>query len=339
MSTSSARTRPAVALRYDLRCPNLGTRPVDLLAAALDHAAYAEQHGVERVQVSEHHHSEDGYIPAPFVAAAAFAARTRTMRVRLSALVLTLHDPVRAAEDLAMIDVLSNGRLEVTAAAGYRVIEFEMLGQPFAGRGTRLRHAIALLREAWTGEPTTFEGRPVLVRPRPVQPGGPPIIMGGSTPKAARRAAEIADGFDPTDPALIGDYLAACAALGRTPGDSRPKVGPFFVHVSDDPERDRQRLAPHVQHEMQQYAAWAAASPVGGTPAIALDDVWRVGSHHVLTPAECVDLLAGLDPGGVFSLHPLAGGLPPDAADESLRLFVEDVLPQLTPPVTEETSA
>ncbi|MET1019871.1 MAG: LLM class flavin-dependent oxidoreductase, partial [Microterricola sp.] len=267
--------RPAVALRYDLRSPEFGASTADLLAAALDQAAYAEQHGIERVQVSEHHHSEDGYISAPFVAAAAFAARTTMLRVRLSALVLTLHDPVRAAEDLAMIDVLSNGRLEVTAAAGYRETEFLMLGQQFAGRGTRLRHAVALLREAWTGDPCTFEGRPVLVRPKPVQPGGPPVIMGGSTPKAARRAAEIADGFDPTDPALIAPYLEACAELGKEPGDCRPKVGPFFVHVSEDPERDRVRLAPHVQHEMQQYAEWAAvASPIGGSTDIPLDRVW-----------------------------------------------------------------
>ena len=332
--------RPAVALRYDLRCPEFGPRPASLLAAALDQAAYAEQHGIERVQVSEHHHSQDGYISAPFVAAAAFAARTRTMRVRLSALVLTLHDPVRAAEDLAMIDVLSEGRLEVTAAAGYREIEFEMLGQQFAGRGTRLRHAIELLRQAWTGEPITFEGRPVLVRPRPVQRGGPPIIMGGSTPKAAQRAAQIADGFDPTDFTLITSYVDACAALGKQPGDCRPKVGPFFVHISEDPERDRHRLAPHVQHEMQQYAQWAAiASPIGGSPGIDLDQVWGAGSHQVLTPAECVDLLAELDSEGVFALHPLAGGIPPDAANESLRLFIEDVLPRLAPPPTKESFA
>lgn len=325
-----AQTRPALALRYDFRAPTFGPSSTELVAGALEQAVYAEQHGFERVQISEHHHSDDGYNPAPFVMAAAFAARTTSLRVRLSALVLTLHDPVRAAEDLAMLDVLSNGRVEATVAAGYRELEFEMLAQTFAGRGTRLRDAVALMREAWAGEPCTFQGRPVLVRPRPVQSGGPPLIMGGSTPAAARRAARVADGFDPTDPALIADYRAACAELGREPGDCRPKVGPFYVHVSDDPERDRARLAPHVQHEMRAYARWdAVASPVGGTTDISLDAVWSGGSHQVLTPDECVELIDDLDPSGVFVLHPLAGGTPPGVADDSLQLFVERVVPRL----------
>lgn len=326
----TVRQRPALALRYDFRSPAFGASSTDLVAAALEQAVYAEQHGFERVQLSEHHHSEDGYNPSPFVLAAAFAARTSTLRVRLSALVLTLHDPVRVAEDLAMLDVLSNGRIEAVVAAGYREIEFRMLDRPFAGRGTRLRHAMELLRTAWTGEPCTFEGRPVLVRPLPVQPGGPPLVMGGSTPKAAQRAAEIADGFDPTDPALIAEYQSACERLGREPGDCRPKVGPFFMHVSEDPDRDRARLAPHVQHEMQAYARWdATASPIGGTTDVSLDDVWSGGSHQVLTPDECVTLIDGLDPDGVFVLHPLAGGTLPALADESLHLFVDRVLPRL----------
>lgn len=326
----TTRTRPALALRYDFRAPSFGAGSSALVGAALEQAAYAEAHGFERVQLSEHHHTEDGYNPSPFVVAAAFAARTTTLRVRLSALVLTLHDPVRVAEDLAMLDVLSDGRIEAVVAAGYREIEFSMLGQPFAGRGTRLRRATELLRAAWTGEPCTYEERPVLVRPRPVQPGGPPLIMGGSSPTAARRAAEIADGFDPTDPGLIAEYLRACESSGRAPGDCRPKVGPFFVHVSDDPDRDRDRLAPHVQHEMQAYARWdAAASPIGGTTDISLDDVWAGGSHQVVTPDQCVALVDGLDPHGVFVLHPLAGGIPPALAAESLGLFVEQVLPRL----------
>ncbi|MBC2864992.1 LLM class flavin-dependent oxidoreductase [Streptomyces mexicanus] len=327
----TGRPRPAVILRYDLRAPSFGPTSAELVAAALEHAAFADAHGFERIQISEHHHAEDGYCPSPFVVAAAFAARTSRLRIRLSALILTLHDPIRAAEDLAMLDVVSNGRMEAVVAAGYREIEFQMLGREYAGRGTRLSEAVTALRAAWTGEPFTYEGRRALVRPRPVQPGGPPLILGGSTRRAARRAAEIGDGFDPTDSGLVADYLKACTDAGRPPGDARPRVGPFFVHISDDPERDRARLAPHVHHEMTQYAQWAAVgSPVGGAPDLPIEAVWTVGSHVVLTPEECVELLDGLDPGGVFALHPLAGGTPPALAEQSLTLFVDRVLPAFT---------
>lgn len=323
----SGRTRPAVVLRYDLRAPDFGPSSSELVSAALEQAVYAEQHGFERVQISEHHHADDGYCPAPFVTAAAFATRTTRMRVRLSALILPLHDPIRAAEDLAMLDVLSGGRIEAVVAAGYRAVEFEMLGQDFATRGTRLRQAIQTLHTAWTGEAFVYDGRPALVRPVPLQPGGPPLLLGGSTPRAARRAAELGLGFEPTDPALIRTYLDSCSELGTRPGEAIPRVGPFFVHVSEDPERDRTVLAKHVHHEMTQYARWGAAT--AGESDLALDGVWSVGSHVVLTPDECTDLLRGLDPDGVFALHPLAGGTPPALAEQSLTLFVEKVLPAL----------
>jgi alkanesulfonate monooxygenase SsuD/methylene tetrahydromethanopterin reductase-like flavin-dependent oxidoreductase (luciferase family) len=298
----------------------------------LDQAAYADANGIERVHVSEHHHAEDGYLSSVFVALSAIAARTSRVRIRPSALVLPLHDPVRIAEEAVFVDIASRGRLDLTVGAGYREIEFEMLGRSFHDRGTRLRRAVEFLREAWTGEPCTFEGRPVLVRSRPVQPGGPPIIMGGSTPKTARRAAEVADGYDPAKPELIDDYLAACAELGRAPGEYYRRVGPFFAHISEDPERSRHLLAPHVQHEMQQYAAWEPATThIGQTPHVPIESVWQVGSHQVLTPAEAVEMLRGFDPGSLFTLNPLAGGVPPALADESLRLFVEKVLPQLQP--------
>jgi alkanesulfonate monooxygenase SsuD/methylene tetrahydromethanopterin reductase-like flavin-dependent oxidoreductase (luciferase family) len=324
------RTRPVIALRYDLRATGFGAAHADLFAAMLDQASYADQQGLDRVHVSEHHHAPDGYLPSVFVALAAIAARTSRVRIRPSALVLPLHDPVRIAEDAAVLDVISNGRLDLTVGAGYREIEFQMLGRSFADRGTRLRRALTFLREAWTGEPCVFEERPVLVRPVPVTPGGPKIIMGGSTPKTARRAAEIADGYDPASPSLIEDYLAACADIGRQPGECLPRVGPFFLFVSDDPERSRAALGRHVQHEMRQYAAWGRQSDLLSAPTdIPLEEVWTVGSHQVVTPEDAVDLIRGFGPDSLLTLHPLCGGLPPDLANASLQLFVEKVLPEI----------
>lgn len=329
---SRSGTRPVIALRYDLRATAFGPSHRELFVAMLEQAAYADQHGLDRVHVSEHHHAVDGYLPSVFVALAAIAARTSQVRIRPSALILPLHDPVRVAEDAAVLDIASGGRLDLTVAVGYREIEFAMMGVSFAGRGQALRRAVEFLRDAWTGEPCEFDGRPVLVRPTPFTPGGPRIIMGGSTPLTARRAAEIADGYDPASPALIQDYRAACAQLGKAPGECLNRVGPFSLFVSEDPERSRPELAPYVQHEMQQYAVWGAESDHLAAPAdIPVDSVWTVGSHQVCTPDEAVELLQRFDDTQLLTLNPLCGGLPPALANESLQLFVEKVLPRLAP--------
>jgi alkanesulfonate monooxygenase SsuD/methylene tetrahydromethanopterin reductase-like flavin-dependent oxidoreductase (luciferase family) len=327
---TAAGTRPVIALRYDLRAAAFGATHADLYAAMLDQAAYADEHGLDRVHVSEHHHAPDGYLPSVFVALAAIAARTSRVRLRPSALVLPLHDPVRVAEDAAVLDVISNGRLDLTVGVGYREIEFQMLGQRYADRGARVRRAVAFLRQAWSGEPCVFEDRPVLVRPRPVSPDGPRIIMGGSTPKSARRAAEIADGYDPASPSLVADYLAACAAIGRHPGECLPRVGPFFLFVAEDPERARSELGRYVQHEMHEYAAWGSRSDLlTAPPRIPLEEVWKVGSHQVVTPEDAISLIRGFDPDSLLTLHPLCAGLPPALAHQSLQLFVEKVLPEI----------
>jgi alkanesulfonate monooxygenase SsuD/methylene tetrahydromethanopterin reductase-like flavin-dependent oxidoreductase (luciferase family) len=165
----------------------------------------------------------------------------------------------------------------------------------------------------------------------PVQDGGPPIIMGGSTPKTARRAAEIADGYDPSAPALVADYLTACAELGKDPGEHLNRVGPFFMHVAEDVERTQHQLAPYVQHEIQQYAQWTPGTEhLPGTAEQSLESVWTVGSHQVLTPDQAIELARGFAPGSLLTLHPLCGGLPPELALESLQLFVEKVLPALS---------
>lgn len=332
MSNDAPRDRPVIALRFDLRGPEFGPSHAELFAGMLELAEYADGNGIDRVHVSEHHHSSDGYLPAVFPALAAIAARTRRVRIRPSLIVLPLHDPIRVAEDAAVVDNISNGRLDITVGAGYREIEFQMLGRSFRDRGTRLRQGVAALRQAWKGEPFEFEGRPVLVRPLPVQDGGPPLIMGGSTARTAHRAAEIADGYDPANPELLDVYLEACEALGRDPGEHLRRVGPFFLHVAEDPDRDRALLARHVQHEMQQYASWSADSAHIGrnAPEVGLDSVWDVGSHLVLTPDEAIDLVRSFPADSLLTLNPLSGGTPPELAQESLRLFVEKVLPGVT---------
>src|SRR4051812_3445368 len=101
-----------------MRAPEFGTSSTQLYSAMLEHVAFADRHGFDRVLFSEHHDADDGYCPSPLVAAAAAAARTRRLKIRIQALILPLHDPLRVAEDAAILDIVSGGRLEIVIGAG-----------------------------------------------------------------------------------------------------------------------------------------------------------------------------------------------------------------------------
>ena len=117
---------PNFCLRYDLRASAQGQGNARALyAAALDQCAWADGLGFLSVALSEHHGSPDGYLPAPLVMAAAVAARTRTLRIMLSALIVPLYEPLRLAEDLAVLDTLSCGRIIPVLSGGYVAAEFK----------------------------------------------------------------------------------------------------------------------------------------------------------------------------------------------------------------------
>jgi alkanesulfonate monooxygenase SsuD/methylene tetrahydromethanopterin reductase-like flavin-dependent oxidoreductase (luciferase family) len=280
------------------------------------------------VAVSEHHGADDGYCPSPLVVAAAIAGRTRSVRILVSALVLPLYDPLRLAEDLAVLDLASAGRVDVIIGAGYLPSELAMFDRRMDERVALVEEGIGVLRAAWTGEEFEYRGRRVKVTPRPVRPRGPALLMGGSTPAAARRAARLGDGFVPVDGALWPVYEAACRELGRNPGPAPALAGPSFVHVALDPDEAWSRIAPHALHETNSYGAWLAnAQGVARyTPTDDTDALRASGRYAVVTPDECVALASST---GALRLHPLMGGLPPELAWESLELVASDVLPRL----------
>jgi alkanesulfonate monooxygenase SsuD/methylene tetrahydromethanopterin reductase-like flavin-dependent oxidoreductase (luciferase family) len=320
-----------IVLRYDLRVPEqFETSAQELYAAALEQATWADGHGFDLVSLTEHHGSEDGYDPSPIVVAAAVAARTERVRIALGVLLLPLYQPVKAAEDLAVLDILSAGRLEVIVGGGYRAQEFAMFGQELRKRPSLVERGVEVLKQAWSGEAFEWQGQQIKVTPRPVQRPRPPLLLGGSSPAAAERAARIADGFYPTDETLIDVYEAACARLGHT-GRVERRLGPLFVHVTHDVEAAWAAIAPHALHETNSYGQWLAEA---GSDAIYAetadaDALRRSGSYAVVTPDECVALMHELEAAGstVFGLHPLMGGLAPDVGWASLELFADVVLP------------
>jgi alkanesulfonate monooxygenase SsuD/methylene tetrahydromethanopterin reductase-like flavin-dependent oxidoreductase (luciferase family) len=320
--------RPQLVIRYDLRSPRFGPSHGELYAAMLEQARWADRVGFDSVVFSEHHCADDGYLPSPLITAAAVAGATSTIRVLVSALLLPLYDLARLAEDVAVLDLTSAGRVDLTVGMGYRPVEYELHGRAYASRVKAVEEGIPFLRKAWTGAPFEHEGRRFHITPAPLRPGGPLVFLGGSSVAAARRAARLADGFFPVDDGLSASYLDACAELGKSPGPTGGPKGPMFVHVSEDPERAWSRIAPHALHETNSYGEWlAAAGDMGPYEQAADADALRAtGNYVVITPEECVALASTL---GSLTLHPLMGGLDPEVAAESLELVESKVLPRL----------
>lgn len=319
-------------LRYDLNRPDFGASHPALYRAAIEQAKWADKLGFTQVFIAEHHGAEGGYCPSPMVMAGAILGATENIIAHLSALVVTLHDPLRLAEDLSVLDNISNGRVWFTAGMGYRPHEFEMFGLDISKRLAIMNEVLATAKSAWTGEPFTFRGRTVRVTPVPVQEGGPKIYMGGSTDKSAIRAAKNGYQYYPGHPDLFDIYKKEREAAGFPPPEPQLKPAASFLYVSDDPDRDWPIVAPHVAYATNTYAEWAAERGVGDTrykSAETIDALKALPNIKVLTPDECFNYLKELGAGTSVTFHALLGGLDPEVSWRSLRLFEKEVLPRL----------
>ena len=319
-------------LRYDIRAPGFAGSQADLYQACLDQCEWADGLGFDSVEVLEHHGSDDGYNPAPFVLAGAIAARTRRVRIRLNALVLPLHDPIRAAEDAAVVDQISRGRLELVIAAGYVGREFAMFGKDLSQRVELQTEGVEVLKKAWTGEPFEYRGATVTVTPRPYRQPRPPLMLAGASAGAARRAARIADGFEPVKSRYEAVYRQECERLGRPgPAPRRPGIRAMFVYLAEDPDAAWKTIAPHALHENNSYGAWLAESDTRAmyTPTEDAEALRSSGLYLVLTPDELIERAIALGPDGRLLFHPLMGGLDPEVSWSSLQLFEKRVLPAL----------
>ncbi len=317
-------------LRFDMRAPAAGAPIRELYAAALDMAAWAENHGCVSVVVSEHHAASDGYLPSPLILASAIAGRTRTLPIQVAALLVPLHDPVDLAEQMAVLDLLSGGRVSYVCAIGYRAEEYAMFGREMKGRGRRLEECVEVLRNAWSGEPFEYRGRPVQVTPAPATPGGPMLLLGGNSPAAVSRAGRLGLGMmtQGGDASLEQVYLEACRAAGNEPGlFINPPAGvAMSAFVARDPERAWSEIGPYLLHDARMYAEWLGDAGSASKSVAADVDALRAeqGAYRIFTPAEAVEQIRA---NGIFLAQPLCGGLPPKLGWQSLELLASEVLP------------
>ena len=286
-----------------------------LYATTIEMCDWAETRGGAAAVLSQHHGVEDGYLPSPIPLAAAIAARTESMPINVAALLLALYEPVKLAEDMAIVDLISRGRVSYVVGIGYRAEEFAMFGVDRRRRAALVEERIILLRRLWSGEEVDLEGGPVRVTPLPYTPGGPPLAYGGGTEAAARRAARLGLLFmaETHDATLEEAYRSEGGA--SAPGCFFPQAGvPITVFVADDPERAWAEIGEYLLHDSVSYSDWNAHRE--GTASISRatsikEMAAEKGAYQILTPDEARALVGK---GMPLGLQPLVGGLPPDLA-------------------------
>ncbi|MDA8033292.1 MAG: LLM class flavin-dependent oxidoreductase [Actinomycetota bacterium] len=322
---------------YDFRNPRRWFLPWgELYQGLLDQAVWAEQLGYDSIWVSEHHFTEDGYLPSLVAMLAVLGTRTSTARLGTAVYLAPLHHPLRLAEDIAVVDQLSGGRVEIGIAPGYRPSEFAVLGIPRRERGARTDEAIELLRLAWRGEPFSYEGRhfsfdDVVVTPPPVRPGGPQLWVGGSSVHAAARAARHGCGFMP-DSGATDDVYERYRSGFR--GSGAPRVATNRVLFAASSREEAWALCgPHVLEQFNTYRRWFAEAEDRDSHGAEVEDVAALSPEHyfVGTPD---DLIAAIERSRarygyeelVFWARP--PGMPLEVANRSLELIARHVLPE-----------
>jgi alkanesulfonate monooxygenase SsuD/methylene tetrahydromethanopterin reductase-like flavin-dependent oxidoreductase (luciferase family) len=291
---------------HDFRNPPRWHVPYDrLYGENLEQIAWAETLGYESVWVSEHHVTDDGYLPSVFPMLAAIAGRTTTMRLGSSIVLGPFQHPIRFAEDVAVLDQLSGGRLEVGLGLGYREREFELLGVPISERARRTEALIEVARRLWADGTVT---------PPPFQQPEPTFWIGGSVAAAARRAARLGAHFMP-DAFVEAGVLELFRSLA--PG-KRVSINPsIYVGDWDD-------VAEHFLYQYNRYREWGGGQTIESADELPRDRYLVGEPAEVAAGVRALIERTGCDRVFFWARPP---GLAIELANRSLERFAYEVMP------------
>jgi probable F420-dependent oxidoreductase len=227
---------------------------------ALEEVVRAEELGFDSVWMEEHHGVKDHYWPSPLTVLAGFATRTSRMLLGTDILVMPFYHPVRLAEDVALLDVISGGRFILGTAIGYKPDEFALYGTPLEKRGARFEEGLKLMRTLWTEETATFKGQYYelengRIEPKPLTKPHPPVWIGGWGKLTLKRAATLGQNWIPgptADLARLQDgkhqFLLHRSAAGLTAPTEWPLTRDVIIA---DTDREARELA--ERHIMVSY--------------------------------------------------------------------------------------
>jgi probable F420-dependent oxidoreductase len=307
----------------------------------------AESLGFDSIWVSEHHGSGDGYLPSLLPMLAGIATATDRVQLGTGVVLTPFHHPLRLAEDAAVVDQMSGGRLILGLGLGWREEEYRMFGVPVSDRVRYTTETVDILRKAWTGDRFSHEGRlfnfdDVKVTPRPFQDPGPPIHLGGMVEAAIRRAGKLGDGYirsrgdlESTKQAIAWAEEGAREA-GKDPADLAFAFlqNAFVWEEGDAWEVVRDGAA----HQLGTYAGWRAGTDTPEQPELkvmppdeeTLRKMTPAGDRHEVIRAlrPLIDAFASRREFHlVVRLH--YPGMDRDTAARSIELFGAEVIPAL----------
>ncbi|MFC5138050.1 LLM class flavin-dependent oxidoreductase [Actinomycetospora rhizophila] len=305
-----------VGLYLDLRIPP-GTRGADVYARTLDRVADAERRGLEAVWVTEHHGFADGYLPAPLTATAAIAACTRTLRVGTAVVIGPMLPAATLAEQAAVVDLISGGRLELGVGAGWSAAEFARVGADHRARYATLEDQLRRLPELWADGTVT---------PAPVQ-DPLPTWVGARGPRGARLAGRVGAGLLWLDPALVEPYAEG---LGDRAGG---RLGGLVnVLLADDPDAAKSEVRAAARRNRASYSGNDDAAATTGDATFPKLRVLTAGDAVAAIRAQLAPLAGTFPVTDVFCFADL-GGLPADVVDRHLELVTDVLRPGLAAPV------
>ena len=319
-----------LGLYFDLRNPAPWARPwPEVYGRALDLVVEAERLGAASVWFSEHHLFTDGYLPQPLTFAAAAAARTSRVRIGTAVLIAALRPAALVAEEAAVIDQISGGRLELGIGAGYSVPEYELYGADITKRYGLTDAAVAEIRRLLD------EG---IVTP-PAAQNPFPIWLGYQGPQGAKRAGRLGVGLLSLDRALLDPYREGLVEGGHDPATARTG-GMLDIIVADDPEEAFERILPHYAHQLNSYRAAAVAGSGRDAPKEITVEKLRGGAAQkgqipglrVLTPTDAVAAIREATEGSPVEhvyLWASVAGMPDEIVERHVELTCTQVAPNL----------
>jgi alkanesulfonate monooxygenase SsuD/methylene tetrahydromethanopterin reductase-like flavin-dependent oxidoreductase (luciferase family) len=326
---------PISIMRFNFVLPGRDPATLsEMYRAAIEMAAIADQHGFMAVSLEEHHGVDDGWSPAPLTNAGLILGHTKNLRVMVQALLVPLNDPLRVAEQIAVLDLASGGRINVVAGLGYRPEEYTEAGVDWKTRGATMDEHLDAILAAWTGEEFTYRGRQVRVTPTPRSPANAILFVGGSGRPAARRAARLGLPLLPAAhlPELQAYYEEQCASHGTTGFVILPPEQTSLTLLSEDPDKAWHELGDNLLHEARRYQSWQTADvhSAVSSKATTVEELRKEGIYRILSPEEAVSWCRAEGDFATVVLHPLCGGVPVERGWDTVNLYVDKVLPALS---------